>query len=154
MKSLLTNLVRHMRWADALVADALDGAPAADAKTIRLFGHIASVEHLWYARIQGRPAEYPVWPELTVAASRTIAAQHADLLQRLVAEGDASALSRIVHYRNSAGNDFANPVTDIVTQIAMHGSHHRGQIAQQLRASGLEPPSVDYIQFIRRDEQR
>jgi uncharacterized damage-inducible protein DinB len=57
-----------------------------------------------------------------------------------------------VSYRNSAGREFTNTVADIVTHVAMHGSHHRGQIALKLRASGQEPPYVDYIQFARRDQ--
>jgi len=153
MKSILLNLVRHMRWADALVADALD-APSSPASAVRLFAHVAAAEHLWYTRVQGVAAEHAVWPELSVSEARVLAAQNADLFQRLVTEADTDALSRVVQYRNSAGNTFRNSVADIMTQVMLHGSHHRGQIAQTLRASGLEPPLVDYIVFARRDQHR
>jgi hypothetical protein len=56
MTDLLLNLIAHMRWADALVADALHRAPAPSADAIRLFAHIAVVEELWYSRIEGVPA--------------------------------------------------------------------------------------------------
>jgi len=152
MNEILLDLISHMRWADALIADALGRDAPNDAESARLFAHIASVEHLWYTRIQAQPASYAVWPPLTVAEARAVAAEHADLFAHLVGAADASALARRVHYRNSAGVDFHNSVAQIVTHTAMHGSHHRGQILRQLRASGIEPPYVDYIQFARRDQ--
>ena len=152
MKPLLIELVRHMRWADERVADALQ-TPDAPPSALRLFAHIAGAEHVWFSRLQGRTPEHAVWPELTLDAARQLATSNADLYQRLVAEADNGALSRIVHYRNSAGKDFESSVTEILTQVMLHGSHHRGQIAQTLRASGLEPPLVDYIVYSRRNQQ-
>jgi uncharacterized damage-inducible protein DinB len=150
MNDMLARLMAHMRWADNQFADALENDPPAEA--VRLFAHVASVEHLWYARIRGEPHQHAVWPSLDVAQSRQLAAQHADLFDRLVAESDDDALARLVSYRNSAGRDYRSPVGEIITHVAMHGSHHRGQIARVLRAAGREPPYTDYIQFSRRDQ--
>ena len=152
MNEILLDLMSHMRWADALIADALERDAPNDAESARLFAHVASVEHLWYARIQGQPASYAVWPPLTVAEARAVAAEHADLFSHLLDAADATALARPVHYRNSAGLEFHSSIAQIVTHTAMHGSHHRGQILRQLRAAGIEPPYVDYIQFARRDQ--
>lgn len=151
MNDVLLNLIAHMRWADAAFAGALDGA-AADSESIRLFAHVASVEHLWYARIEGRDPAHAVWPSLTVSEARALAAEHADLFESLIFAGGEETLSRRVHYRNSAGREYENTVVDIVTHVAMHGVHHRGQLARMLRASGREPPYTDYIQFARRDQ--
>ena len=63
-----------------------------------------------------------------------------------LAEAD---FAREVRYTNSAGDSFANSVGDILTHVAMHGVHHRGQIAASLRANGAEPPALDYIRFAR-----
>ena len=150
MTDLLLRLVGHMRWADAQFADALDLEPIPEA--VRLFAHVASVEHLWYERICGRAHQYPVWPSFDVARSRAVAAEHADLFEQLIVQADGDALSRIVAYRNSAGRDYRSPASEIITHVAMHGSHHRGQIARVLRQAGREPPYTDYIQFSRRDQ--
>jgi uncharacterized damage-inducible protein DinB len=141
-----------MRWADDLVADALtdDGDP--DAESVRLFAHIAAVEHLWYARILGRPAEVAVWPALAVVDARELATRHADLFDALVTDADERALDRLVTYQNSKGRTYESSVADIVMHVSMHGGYHRGQIARQLRAAGREPPYTDYIQFTRRDQ--
>jgi uncharacterized damage-inducible protein DinB len=150
MNDVLLNLISHMRWADALMADALERDAPDDAT--RLFAHIAAVEHLWFSRVHGHAPAIPVWPSLTVTESRALAADHADLFEQLVRSGDAASLVRLVHYRNSAGREFDSSVVDIVTHVAMHGSHHRGQIVQRLRAAGSEPPYVDFIQYQRRDQ--
>jgi uncharacterized damage-inducible protein DinB len=151
VNDLLLNLIAHMRWADATFADALArDATAADA--VSVFAHIASVEHLWFARIQGQPPRYAVWPSLAVSESRALAAEHADLFASLVAASTGDALERPVRYRNSAGREYVNSILDIVTHVAMHGTHHRGQLARIIRASGQEPPYTDYIQFARRDQ--
>ena len=157
MNDLLLRLVAHMRWADIQFADALERIPSthddtASADAVRLFAHIASVEHLWYSRILGQKPEHAVWPSLDVSQSRALAARHADLFEQLVTNADDQSLARTVTYRNSAGNDYRSPVGEIVTHVAMHGSHHRGQIARLLRQAGREPPYTDYIQFSRRDQ--
>ncbi|HEV8447663.1 MAG TPA: DinB family protein [Gemmatimonadaceae bacterium] len=153
MKELLLSLVDHMRWADAIVGESLQRNPPPDPEAARLFAHIASAEHLWYARIEGRPAEHAVWPTaMTPSEAAALAAEHADLYQRLVEGASAEQLARRIPYRNSAGRDFLSRVSDVVTHVAMHGSYHRGQIARQLRSGGLEPPYTDFIQYTRRDQ--
>ena len=149
MHNILLNMIGRMRWADALVADALNAQANADAQ--RLFAHIAAVEHLWYSRIQGVPVAHAVWPDLSPDDARVLADRHADLFEKLVNDGDAT-LQRPVDYRNSAGRNFRNTVEEIVTHVTMHGSYHRGQIARIIRASGGDPPYTDYIQFMRRDQ--
>ena len=93
-----------------------------------------------------------MWPSLTPADSRAIASRHANLFEQFVTDADDAVLASVVFYRNSAGREYHTSIGDIVTHVAMHGSHHRGQIVRQLRASGIEPPYVDYVQFVRRDQ--
>jgi uncharacterized damage-inducible protein DinB len=153
MRDLLLKLLAHMRWADAVIADALvDAGDGVDPEAVRLYAHVASVEHLWYARIIGRQASYAVWPSLTPAESRDLAKQHADLFDKLVTTASDAELSRVVPYTNSAGTHFDSPVGEIVTHVTSHGSYHRGQIALALRAAGARPPITDYIQYSRRDQ--
>jgi len=70
----------------------------------------------------------------------------------LVRADDAESLTRAIGYRNSAGRSYENSVADIIIHTAMHGEHHRGQIARLLRAAGREPPYTDYIQYARREQ--
>jgi len=93
-----------------------------------------------------------VWPALSVADARELAAEHAELFAQMLAGAHDAALSQLVSYRNSQGIDFESSVGDIVTHTAMHGVHHRGQILRLLRAAGHEPPYIDYIQYTRLDQ--
>ena len=154
MNDLLLRLLSHMRWADNVVADALLTDDNPDPEAARLFAHVAAVEHLWYSRILGRPAEVAVWPSLDVRDARALATRHADLFDALIADADEHALARRVAYRNSKGRTYESSVADIVMHVSMHGGYHRGQIARQLRAAGREPPYTDYIEFTRRDQLR
>src|SRR4051812_30639641 len=152
MNELLLRLIAHMRWADRLVADALESDGPPDADAVRLFGHIASVEHLWYSRILGQPAAHAVWPDLSPSESRMVAAAHADLSGQLVHAADAAFFGRPIPYGNSAGDGFETPVAEIDIHPAIHGRHHRGEIPGRMRADGREPPYPDYIQYSRRDQ--
>jgi len=150
MNEYLSRLIAHMRWADRLVADALE--TDAEPESERLFAHIAAVEHLWYSRIFGRSPAHDVWPPLSVAESRALADEQATLFDTLLRDADDAALQRVIPYRNSAGRAYENTVADIVVHTAVHGEHHRGQIARLLRSAGREPPYTDYIQYARRDQ--
>lgn len=150
MNDLLPRLIAHMRWADALVADSLEQDDHPDPEAARLFAHIAAAEHVWWARVQGTTPTLAVWPSLTVAEARGVAADHAESFGQLLHDADAGVLARVVRYTNSKGHHFENALSDIVLHVTVHGEHHRGQIARLVRASGKEPAYTDYIQFARR----
>jgi uncharacterized damage-inducible protein DinB len=44
---------------------------------------------------------------------------------------------------------FRLTVIDALMQAVMHSQHHRGQAAARLRALGGEPPTVDYILWLK-----
>jgi uncharacterized damage-inducible protein DinB len=149
---MLTRLFDHLAWADANARDVLRGMPASSDETVRataLYAHIVGAEHVWLARLLGRPPEYPVWPELDLAAGAELAARTAGELQGYVASLGADDREREVEYTNSAGRRFRSRVDDILVHVAMHGAYHRGQIALLTRQGGGEPASTDYIAFVR-----
>jgi uncharacterized damage-inducible protein DinB len=58
-------------------------------------------------------------------------------------------LNTTMTYRNSKGLEFTNSVGDTLTHVWLHGSYHRGQIAQAIRRAGHEPVNTDFITFVR-----
>jgi uncharacterized damage-inducible protein DinB len=58
-------------------------------------------------------------------------------------------LAQSVAYTNSKGEHFCNQVGDILMHVVMHSAYHRGQIAADMRASGLEPVYTDFIHAVR-----
>jgi uncharacterized damage-inducible protein DinB len=54
-----------------------------------------------------------------------------------------------VEYRNSQGEPWSSRVEDILTHVLFHSAYHRGQIALQMRVSGMEPAYTDFIHAVR-----
>jgi uncharacterized damage-inducible protein DinB len=61
----------------------------------------------------------------------------------------ADDLNRTVSYRNSSGTAFDTPLAVIAHHVVNHATHHRGQIAREIRRADGTPPATDYIFYDR-----
>lgn len=53
-------------------------------------------------------------------------------------------------YKNKKGEDFLQPLSDIIMHVINHGTYHRGQVTTILRQLGVDKiPQTDYIVFKR-----
>lgn len=145
----IRRLWAHLAWADALLLDALAAAPTPPAEALREYAHILGADEVWLARVEQRSPTAAVWPQVTLAEARILAADiHAGYARYFVAL-DHRELSRVVSYTNSAGDSFHNTVQDILLQVALHAQYHRGKINLLLRQAGMIPAPTDYIAFVR-----
>jgi uncharacterized damage-inducible protein DinB len=55
-----------------------------------------------------------------------------------------------ITYKNSKGIEFTNSVTEILSHISNHTSHHRGQLMAELKSCGIPTTSTDYIFYKRK----
>jgi uncharacterized damage-inducible protein DinB len=145
----LQRLIAHLRWADRGVLGSLRRAAALPAKALELYAHILGAEHVWLARLRGERPRFAVWPTLTLDECDALAGDTHKALMEFVASLSPPDLAREVDYTNSAGAAFRSRIDDILTQIVMHGSYHRGQVALLVRDAGAEPQPTDYIAFVR-----
>jgi uncharacterized damage-inducible protein DinB len=146
----LSRLYEHLGWADARVLEALRAAPdPARRRPLELFAHILGSEHVWLARMMATQPRLAVWPSLTLGDAERIAEENREVFRALLAGLGPDGLHRVVSYVNSAGASFENTMQDILIHVAMHGHYHRGQVALLLRDGGAEPPTTDYVAFIR-----
>ena len=145
----IRSLLSHAAWADAAVQAALEAHASPPPLAVREYVHIVGAEEVWLSRLEARPAEAPVWPDLSLrevtALARAVRAGYAGYGDRL-AESD---LDRGVTYTNSAGLTFTTPIGDILLHVALHGQYHRGKVNLLLRASDLAPAPVDFIAYVR-----
>jgi uncharacterized damage-inducible protein DinB len=119
--------------------------------------HILSAEKLWLQRILGQPQTLPVWPSSTladcVALNDEMTLAWRNYLMRLSPQRatglSARPLQDNVKYRNSKGEPWSSRVEDILIHVLFHSMYHRGQIASEMRASGLTPPYTDFIHAVR-----
>jgi len=149
VRDYLRRLFRHMAWADERALAALRKAGGASELAHSELAHVLGAEHVWLARLEGRPATVAVWPELTIDECAALSRETGAGFLAYVEHTDDAALERTVHYRNSAGAEFDTKASDILLHVALHGSYHRGKVAAALRAAGAEPAPTDYIGFVR-----
>lgn len=149
---MLIPIFDHMLWADARTLEALRTMPAGSPEVERAvtnYAHVAAAEHVWLARLEGRTPAQPVWPSLGLEEAAALARESGEGLRAFVAALDEAGLAREVVYRNSAGQEFTNTVGDVLLQVALHGSYHRGQLATLARQGGGTPAATDYIVYVR-----
>jgi uncharacterized damage-inducible protein DinB len=150
MKETITRLLDHMQWADAQTLAALR-AISPPAEALKWYAHVLAVERAWYMRVASEDWKaHKIWPEMTLDECAALAAQNEAQLHGILARLSDGELARRVTYVNSAGQTFTNTVADMLIHTALHGVHHRGQIAASLRRADTAPPALDYIHFVRR----
>ena len=164
MHGHLRKLVDHLRWADAAALRSLRewdsgaGKPTGESapghsslrqRAVALYAHVVGAEAVWLSRLAGRAQDVAVWPDLTLDEAAALAQRNADELDRFIAALGPDDAAREVDYRNSAGQAFRSTVEDILLQVTLHGTYHRGQIAMLVRDGGAAPAPTDYIAFVR-----
>jgi uncharacterized damage-inducible protein DinB len=138
-----------MYWADQRVLEALRAATVQSTRALEIYAHVLGAEHVWLSRIRQNPPEYAVWPRLSIDQCANLAAELHEQFRILIDALDENNVLQNVHYRNSAGDEFDSSVADILLQVALHGTYHRGQVALIMRDAGAEPSPTDYIALAR-----
>lgn len=144
-----TKLFDHMEWADRRALASLRAMSAPPPKSVELMAHILGAERVWLSRIEGGTSPIVVWPTLSLDDAERVLAENVEGYRRVLSRLSSAGLQEPITYKTSAGDQFTSTVEDILTQVATHGSYHRGQIAAQVRAAGGTPNPTDYIAYIR-----
>lgn len=143
----VVRLLEYDDWANREFLAALQARPSTQAE--RVFAHVVAAQILWLDRMAHRPMTCPVWPQWSVDEC----AVRLDVLRvnwRSFLRGlDARAMDTSISYVNSKGQHYKNKIGDVISHVLFHAAHHRGQLAQTLRAEGVEPPYTDFIHAVR-----
>jgi uncharacterized damage-inducible protein DinB len=153
----LTDLYRHMEWADALIWSAVADAAAArsDSKVRTTLYHVHLVQHAFLRTWRGEAREtpFPTFDELhgVMGWARSFHREAAGFIPGLEAEDLAKpmplAWSSMVEQAIGRAPE-TTTIGDTVLQVALHSIHHRGQLNVRLRELGATPPLLDYIAWI------
>ena len=140
-------------WANGECLARIRAAGSASADTVGRMAHILSAQKLWLERILKQPQSLPVWPTTTIEDCLALADEMSvawrSYLARLGNQFAPGSLDDKVEYRNSKGEPWSSRVEDILMHVLFHSAYHRGQIALQMRASGVEPAHTDFIHAVR-----
>ena len=152
------SLIEHYRrmlaydaWANAEIVSALETIPDPPQRSMRWLAHIISAEVLWLERLQQKPQTLPVWPEFSLAKCKAESEELPAIWSAYLASLGESGLEETIAYTNSQGQAFISKKGDVVQHVINHSAHHRGQIVADLRASGYNPPYIDFIHAVRKN---
>jgi uncharacterized damage-inducible protein DinB len=136
-------------WANRECLRVMRESAFAGSDPAKRIAHILSAEKLWLERIRREPQSLPVWPSSTIDECEAWADEMALAWRSYLKQLSPDALSEKVEYRNSKGEPWSSRVEDVLIHVPMHSAYHRGQIALEMRAAGLEPAYTDFIHAVR-----
>ncbi len=154
-------MAAYNRWANTLLYDACAGLTDAARKQDRraFFGsihntlnHILVGDRAWLARIKGFDADnHPLDSVLfdDFGKLRSARATEDDRIEHILMEMDDERMESDLHYYNIAGTPFRTPMHLVFTHMFNHQTHHRGQIHDMLSQTGVSPPKLDLIYYVR-----
>ncbi len=153
----LTDLYRHMEWADATVWKAVLASESGrtDAKLREYFYHLHMVQRaflrMWRNELSETP--YPTFDDAQplMLWGRSYYSEAFDHLSAFSDEKLSEPMplpwaSMVEKHLGHAPE--TTTIGETALQVAMHSLYHRGQINARLKNVGGEPPLVDYIAWI------
>lgn len=153
----LTDLYRHMEWADATVWIAVFASESgqADVKLREYFHHLHLVQRAFLRIWRSEPHETP-YPTFDDAQSLMLwgrsyygeaFAHLSTLSDERLSEPMPLPWASMVEERLGRAPE-TSTIGETALQVAMHSLYHRGQINARLKNVGGEPPLVDYIAWV------
>lgn len=147
--SALVRMFNYDYWANSRLLDVLINREVTDNKILHWTNHIINVEEMWLSRIQEEPTtiSLKIQRPLTTLLQKT---QQLHDAYHQIAElrTEEQLRETTVAYRNSRGMAFTVSLSDLLSHVINHSTHHRGQIVARLRELGYVPPVTDYLHFV------
>ena len=144
-----SRMFAYDHWANRECLKAMRTGRSVSGATVSRLAHILSAEKLWLERLQKERKSMPVWPSSTIEECEALAEEMALAWRDYLPKLSAGGLVEKVEYRNSKGEAWSSRVEDVLMHVLMHSAYHRGQIALEMRAAGMEPAYTDFIHAVR-----
>jgi uncharacterized damage-inducible protein DinB len=155
--SVVSDLYRHMAWADASVWTAVlaSAEGRSDKKVLDCFFHLHMVQYAFLRVWRGEPRETP-FPTFDNVESHMRWGQsyHATGLAHIATLSDATLIepmpvpwASMVEQRLGHKAE-TTTLGDTALQVALHSQYHRGQINARLKELDGSPPLVDFIVWV------
>ncbi len=143
-------LIKYNEWANKILIDSLKLQNISSEAIMKILSHILLSEHIWMLRMQkGEYENLDFWKPLNIEECIKFAKDNSSVYFSYLNKMEEKNLKKIIHYKNSKGNEYSNTIEDILTHVSHHSAYHRAQIAREIRRLNLNPPLTDYIAFVR-----
>ena len=164
MRDHFAMLAGYNRWANARLYTATatldDAAYFQDRKGFfksihGTLNHILVGDRIWLSRFTGEgdaPGRLDAILYDEFAALRAAREAEDARIVRVIDGFDEAALAGTITYRNMAGAEFTQKLAPPLTHFFNHQTHHRGQVHDMLGQTGMTPPELDLIYYLREVE--
>ena len=58
-------------------------------------------------------------------------------------------IRKVISYEDLKGNEYSQPLFQLMQHLVNHSTYHRGQIVTMLRQLGVKPVATDFVAFLR-----
>ncbi len=147
MKAYLHQLFDYNYFCNKQLIECFSSLKELPEKSTERFNHILNAHHIWNARILEEAPKLGVWELHEQPAWQELHYENQRNSFGIITNADS--FDKRIIYENTEGRSFSNTLQDILFHIVNHSTHHRGQIALDFRANGMEPPLLDYILYKR-----
>lgn len=143
----LRDMHDHMAWADAMWFEAWAASGFGDDEDLRQrMRHMADVQGAFLMALHGQAVTFDSGAPLPgYEALRGRFRGHHDAYSAFFRDLEPEGLGRDVMIPWFPGPPCHITVDEVLTQVAMHTQHHRGQLMTRLKELGGKPMNVDYI---------
>lgn len=159
---LFAMLADYNAWANRRLYQACEGLTATEYMRDRapfgplhaVLNRILAADRIWVARIEGRepPAlklDQILYGDLTGLKVARLAED--ERIRIVIAAIPKERLDQPLGYRSSRGDRVELPLRVVLGHFFNNQAHHRGQAHALLCQSEIVPPSLELIEFARRD---
>jgi uncharacterized damage-inducible protein DinB len=144
----LRQLFAYNDWANRRTLVAVKAAGSDRCR--RILAHLLMTEQEYYERLYGKDSTgFDFWPDLNIEDCGELARATAENYEKLLRRFDEEGLYVRTRYRSSEGIPYENTFREILSHVLLHSATHRGNIILKLREEGHQPPTADYIIYLR-----
>jgi uncharacterized damage-inducible protein DinB len=150
MKAYFIRLFGYDRFANDIILETMLKAGSPD-KPVKLMAHLLAAQQVWLNRCKGSPLPMgPLWPDRSAETLVDTIAQNSAGWLAYLDSLQAGDMDKLIDYKDSRGNSHRNKLSDVLAHVINHGTHHRAQAGQQIKAAGVtQLPLTDYIFYVR-----
>ena len=161
MKEVLIQLSAYHSWANQLLLDVIlqlpeekqkQEVPSSFRSLYQTVLHVWNAENIWWQRMKLQ--------ERIIGPAESFKADMKDLSNQLlqqdrqwnewIVNAQEHMLQHVFQYQNIKGEQFKQPVFQMILHVFNHGTYHRGQLVNMLRQLGVEKiPPTDFIVWSR-----